>query len=164
MVYPGAYITPQPVWFTWLYFVILFSRCSASPRATGLSYRAVQLCIFICSFSLSLPLRLTLSLLALAHTLRSASKSVLGSADEPERRSLSSPQAVTFLNTQHGWKFVNIVMCQLTVCCPTDWTKLHNYRVWPSVEISFFKHITGNSGLFRLQQPAERKWLSLKRG
>lgn len=94
----------------------------------------------------------------------SASKSVLGSAHEPERRILSSPQAVTFLNTQHGWKFVNIIMCQLTVCCPTDWTKLHNYRVWPSVEISFFKHIMGNSGLFRLQQPAERKWLSLKRG
>lgn len=37
MVYPGAYIIPQPLWFTWLYSVILFSRRSASQRAAGLS-------------------------------------------------------------------------------------------------------------------------------
>lgn len=35
--YPGAYTIPQPLWFTWLYFVILFSCCSASSRIAGLS-------------------------------------------------------------------------------------------------------------------------------
>lgn len=116
--------------------VILFSRCSASPRAAGLSLRAVQLCIFICSLYLALPP------LALAHTWESASKSALGSADEPEQQSLSGPQAVVYLSERHEWKFVNAAACQLTACRPTDWINLHNYIVWPK-EISFFKHIMG---------------------
>lgn len=168
MVYPGAYITPQPVWFTWLYFVILFSRCSASPRAAGLSLHAVQLCIFICSLSLSLYLSLslclTLSLLALAHARKTASKSVLGSAHEPEQQSFSSPQAVVFLNTRLEWKFVNTVMCQHTVLCPTDWINLHNYTVWPSVEIPSLNtsRVTKGFSNFSCQLTGNGSWLSLK--
>lgn len=126
-VYPGAYATPQTVWFTWLYFVILFSCCSASLEFWFVFACCAAMYLHMLSFYISLPLCLTLSPLASAHTRKSTSKSVQGSADEPEQQSFSSPQALVFLNVSHEWKFVNKAMCQFTVRCSTDWINLQNY-------------------------------------
>lgn len=102
-----------------IYLAVLCNPLLAAPPARKLLVSLPVLCSYVSSYALWRPVSL-FSLLALAHTWISASKSVTGSADESQRLSLSCPQAVMFLNTQHEQKFVNIVTCLLIVSCPID--------------------------------------------
>lgn len=102
-----------------IYLAVLCNPLLAAPPAQELLVCLPVLCSYVSSYALSHS-GLLFSLLALAHTRISASKSVPGSDDESQRLSLSCPQAVMFLNTQHEQKFVNIVMCLLIVSCPID--------------------------------------------
>lgn len=76
--------------------------------------RQPRSCWFVlaCCTATFLHVSLLLFYSLLAPTWMFVSKSVQGSADEPEWQSFSSLQAVVLLNTSQAWKCVNAAMCQ----------------------------------------------------
>lgn len=63
------YIPPQPIWFTQLYFVILFPRCSTNLASIGLSYRPFLLILHWPRWSATNSELALLSCLVSAHTM-----------------------------------------------------------------------------------------------